>query len=66
MSKSRSEVLAESRRKATAAGATTNLPRAIFAYNHAQWYVDQVLQLASLFGDANSELARFNRLQSRQ
>jgi hypothetical protein len=37
-----------------AAGATTNLPRAIFAYNHAQWYVDQVLQLASLFGDSSA------------
>lgn len=33
-----------------AAGAHTDLPRAIFAYNHAQWYVDDVLELAALFG----------------
>jgi hypothetical protein len=29
-----------------AAGAATSLQRAIFAYNHAQWYVDDVLQRA--------------------
>ncbi len=34
-----------------AAGAATDLSRAIFAYNHAQWYVDDVLELARLFGD---------------
>jgi murein DD-endopeptidase MepM/ murein hydrolase activator NlpD len=34
-----------------AAGAHDDLPRAIFAYNHAQWYVDDVLELAALFGD---------------
>jgi Peptidase family M23/Transglycosylase SLT domain len=33
-----------------AAGGQTDLQRAIFAYNHAQWYVDEVLQLARLFG----------------
>jgi hypothetical protein len=38
----------------SAAGASTDLPRSIYAYNHAQWYVDQVLQLASLFGDSSS------------
>jgi murein DD-endopeptidase MepM/ murein hydrolase activator NlpD len=34
-----------------AAGAATDLPRAIFAYNHAQWYVEDVLELAALFGE---------------
>jgi Transglycosylase SLT domain len=34
-----------------AAGAQKNLPRAVYSYNHAQWYVDEVLQLASLYGD---------------
>jgi murein DD-endopeptidase MepM/ murein hydrolase activator NlpD len=34
-----------------AAGAATDLSRAIFAYNHAQWYVDDVLALARLFGE---------------
>jgi len=34
-----------------AAGAHDDLERAVFAYNHAQWYVDDVLELAALFGD---------------
>jgi hypothetical protein len=34
-----------------AAGAHDSIERAIFAYNHAQWYVDDVLQQAELFGD---------------
>jgi murein DD-endopeptidase MepM/ murein hydrolase activator NlpD len=33
-----------------AAGGRTDVSRSIFAYNHAQWYVDDVLQLAALFG----------------
>ena len=33
-----------------AAGGRTDISRAIFAYNHAQWYVDDVLELAALFG----------------
>ncbi len=38
-----------------AAGAHTDLQRAIFAYNHAQWYVDDVLELAGLFGGGSSD-----------
>ena len=34
-----------------AAGAHDDLERSIFAYNHAQWYVDDVLELAATFGD---------------
>jgi murein DD-endopeptidase MepM/ murein hydrolase activator NlpD len=33
-----------------AAGGRTNISRAVFAYNHAQWYVDEVLGLSRLFG----------------
>jgi len=33
-----------------AAGGRADISRAIFAYNHAQWYVDDVLQLAAVFG----------------
>jgi len=33
-----------------AAAGRSDISRAIFAYNHAQWYVDDVLQLAALFG----------------
>jgi murein DD-endopeptidase MepM/ murein hydrolase activator NlpD len=41
-----------------AAGAQDDLSRAVFAYNHAQWYVDDVLALAADFGDGTSfELA---------
>ena len=32
-----------------AAGAAEDLPRAIFAYNHADWYVEDVLELARVF-----------------
>ena len=37
-----------------ASGAPQDMQRAIFAYNHAQWYVDKVLALAQTFaaGDA--------------
>jgi murein DD-endopeptidase MepM/ murein hydrolase activator NlpD len=33
-----------------AADGRTDISRSIFAYNHAQWYVDDVLQLAAMFG----------------
>jgi murein DD-endopeptidase MepM/ murein hydrolase activator NlpD len=33
-----------------AANGRADISRAIFAYNHAQWYVDDVLQLAAMFG----------------
>src|SRR5437763_1902105 len=39
-----------------AAGGTTDLYRGVFAYNHADWYVKQVLALADLYG-GNSTLA---------
>jgi murein DD-endopeptidase MepM/ murein hydrolase activator NlpD len=35
-----------------AAGAHEDIERAIFAYNHAQWYVDDVLAIAKTLGDA--------------
>ena len=33
-----------------AANGRTDIERSLFAYNHAQWYVDDVLQLAAMFG----------------
>jgi murein DD-endopeptidase MepM/ murein hydrolase activator NlpD len=39
-----------------AAGGTTDLYRGVYAYNHASWYVDEVLSLANLYG-GNSALA---------
>jgi murein DD-endopeptidase MepM/ murein hydrolase activator NlpD len=37
-----------------AAGAHDDLSRAVFAYNHAQWYVDEVLGLAGDFGSGGA------------
>jgi murein DD-endopeptidase MepM/ murein hydrolase activator NlpD len=34
-----------------AAGAHEDIERAVFAYNHAQWYVDEIMGLAAQFGD---------------
>jgi murein DD-endopeptidase MepM/ murein hydrolase activator NlpD len=36
-----------------AAGAATDISRAVFAYNHAQWYVDEVLELAAMLDGAS-------------
>ena len=38
-----------------AAGGAADLRRSIFAYNHANWYVDDVLELAALFGQGAGE-----------
>ena len=39
-----------------AAGAATDIRRAIFAYNHANWYVDSVLMRAQVIGGLPSDL----------
>jgi hypothetical protein len=39
-----------------AAGAAKNLPRAVFAYNHAGWYVQSVLLRAKLIGGMPEQL----------
>jgi hypothetical protein len=39
-----------------AAGASSNLARAIFAYNHANWYVQSILLRAKLIGGIPSQL----------
>ena len=41
-----------------AAGAETDIRKAIFAYNHADWYVDSVLMRARLIGGLPVELRR--------
>ena len=47
-----------------ASGGQTDISRAVFSYNHAQWYVDEVLQLSQVFG-AGGEQTTFtlDRLQ---
>jgi len=48
-----------------AAGGATDIARAIFAYNHADWYVQEVLQLAQLFGNAGpTETFALDQLQT--
>ncbi|MGH3131691.1 MAG: lytic murein transglycosylase, partial [Gaiellaceae bacterium] len=39
-----------------AAGGRHDVPRAIFAYNHADWYVRDVLELAGLYGAAGADV----------
>jgi murein DD-endopeptidase MepM/ murein hydrolase activator NlpD len=49
-----------------AAGGRTDLQRGIFAYNHAQWYVDDVLELAGLYRHGGADLAfSLDRVQVR-
>jgi murein DD-endopeptidase MepM/ murein hydrolase activator NlpD len=49
-----------------ASGAQTDLSRAVYSYNHAQWYVDEVLSLARLFGSGGVQATvTIDRLQSR-
>jgi murein DD-endopeptidase MepM/ murein hydrolase activator NlpD len=40
-----------------AAGAHTDISRAVFAYNHAQWYVDEILSLAADLGSGDAGFA---------
>ena len=37
-----------------ASGAQSDLRQAVFSYNHAWWYVDDVLQLAQLYGSSDA------------
>ncbi|MGE5275172.1 MAG: lytic murein transglycosylase [Verrucomicrobiota bacterium] len=40
-----------------ASGGTTDIRRAVFSYNHADWYVNEVLQLAQLYGTSTGAAA---------
>jgi murein DD-endopeptidase MepM/ murein hydrolase activator NlpD len=49
-----------------ASGGHDDIARAVFAYNHAQWYVDEVLGLAKLFrGSGTTITFTLDRLQQR-
>jgi murein DD-endopeptidase MepM/ murein hydrolase activator NlpD len=58
------DAIAAAARYLAASGGATDISGAVFSYNHAQWYVDEVLQLAQLFGSGGVD-ATFNldRLQ---
>jgi murein DD-endopeptidase MepM/ murein hydrolase activator NlpD len=46
-----------------AAGAPSDLYRAVFAYNHADWYVNEVLSLADLYQTDGSAAFSLDRMQ---
>ncbi|HEX6701377.1 MAG TPA: lytic murein transglycosylase, partial [Gaiellaceae bacterium] len=49
-----------------ASGGHDDVARAVFAYNHAQWYVDEVLGLAKVFHDSGATVTfTLDRLQQR-
>ncbi len=47
----------------SAAGAPTDLHRAVFAYNHADWYVNEVLSLADLYQTDGAAPLSLDRMQ---
>ena len=46
-----------------AAGGATDLYRGVYAYNHADWYVKEVLDLADLYGSSSTVAFSLDRLQ---
>ncbi|MEA2351483.1 MAG: hypothetical protein QOG86_2424 [Thermoleophilaceae bacterium] len=46
-----------------AAGGASDIYRAVFAYNHADWYVQEVLGLANLYGSDGTVAFSLDRLQ---
>jgi hypothetical protein len=58
------DAIAAAARYLAASGGQTDISRAVFSYNHAQWYVDEVLQLARLFGSGGVQTTfTLDRLQ---
>jgi murein DD-endopeptidase MepM/ murein hydrolase activator NlpD len=56
--------IASAARYLAASGGGADISRAVFSYNHAQWYVDEVLQLARLFGSGGVDATfSLDRLQ---
>jgi murein DD-endopeptidase MepM/ murein hydrolase activator NlpD len=47
-----------------AAGGASDIYRAVFAYNHADWYVQEVLDLAKLYGGDATVAFTLDRLQA--
>jgi murein DD-endopeptidase MepM/ murein hydrolase activator NlpD len=47
-----------------AAGGASDLYRAVYAYNHADWYVQEVLQLANLYGSGSNIAFTLDSMQT--
>jgi murein DD-endopeptidase MepM/ murein hydrolase activator NlpD len=48
----------------SACGAASDIRQAVFSYNHAEWYVNDVIQLAQLYGTSGSASADVLQAQS--
>src|SRR5262249_47042134 len=58
------DAIAAAARYLAASGGQSDISRAVFSYNHAQWYVDEVLQLAQVFGSGGVDATfTLDRLQ---
>ncbi len=58
------DAIAAAARYLAASGGQADISRAIFSYNHAQWYVNEVQQLAQLFGTGGVDATfKLDRLQ---
>jgi murein DD-endopeptidase MepM/ murein hydrolase activator NlpD len=58
------DAIAAAARYLAASGGQSDISRAVFSYNHAQWYVDEVLQLAQLVGSSGVDVTfTLDRLQ---
>jgi murein DD-endopeptidase MepM/ murein hydrolase activator NlpD len=60
-----SDAIYSAARYLAAAGGQTDLRRGVFAYNHADWYVNEVLGLARVYGgSAPAQTADLDRVQA--
>jgi murein DD-endopeptidase MepM/ murein hydrolase activator NlpD len=58
------DAIAAAARYLAASGGATDIRRAVFSYNHADWYVQEVLQMAQLFGNGGVDVTfSLDRLQ---
>jgi murein DD-endopeptidase MepM/ murein hydrolase activator NlpD len=57
------DAIVSAARYLAAAGGASDLYRSVFSYNHADWYVQEVLGLASTFGSDGTLAFTFDRLQ---
>jgi murein DD-endopeptidase MepM/ murein hydrolase activator NlpD len=57
------DAIVSAARYLAAAGGATDLYRAVYAYNHADWYVTEVLDLADLYGSSSAVAFSLDRLQ---
>ncbi len=60
-----SDAIYSAARYLAAAGGQTDIRRGVFAYNHADWYVNEVLDLAHVYGQAApAQTADLQRVQA--